>query len=210
MSVWDIVLGGLNGLISAGTSAVNYWQQSDNLKWQKEAQQTVWDREDNAVQRKVADLEAAGLNKNLAPGSPAQASGVVGTEAPQLQQPKLGLDKYLEYQMARNQIAASEAQKNLINQQIDTEMERRENVIKERDVQEWNLAKSKEQGLRTNDTIDTTWNTWRAIANANKDLAKEAGSAIAGAGQKVLRPKRKDRTPEEEEAYRKKYLKGKW
>ena len=40
-------------------------------------------REDNAVQRRAADLKAAGLSKTLAAGGAAQAGPVVATQAPQ-------------------------------------------------------------------------------------------------------------------------------
>lgn len=53
--------------------------RNENFAYQQALQQQIFDREDNAIQRRRADLEAAGLNPNLAAGSAAGAGSVVAT-----------------------------------------------------------------------------------------------------------------------------------
>lgn len=53
-----------------------------NLDYQREYNEQIFAREDNAVQRRAADLEAAGLSKTLAAGSAAGAGG--SAAAPQM------------------------------------------------------------------------------------------------------------------------------
>lgn len=88
------VAGGLANLGSAWASVkgvydnkkvndLNFQLQKENLAYQKDLQNVIFGREDNAVQRRVDDLRKAGLSPTLAAGSAAGAGSVISTSAPQ-------------------------------------------------------------------------------------------------------------------------------
>ena len=76
MAMAEIIAGIVKGAVDSG---YGIYQDQRDFWQQKETQNEIFRREDNAVQRRVADLEQAGLNKNLAAGSGAGA-GAAGIE----------------------------------------------------------------------------------------------------------------------------------
>lgn len=118
----------------------NQWNQRfarEQFDYQKDLNQILMDREDNAVQRRAKDLQAAGISKNLAAGSPAQAatmsagnSGAVANSNMQTQQlQKMDImNGYAQYQMvmAEKELKSVQAiveakREGLIDEQIATE-----------------------------------------------------------------------------------------
>lgn len=108
-SLGSFSLGDMSALSAA---YLNYQNQVDALNWAKEMTYKQWERDDNAVQRRVADLEAAGLSKVLAAGSSAGNTPAMKANAPQLD-----LSAYLQTKQMQNQFATSAAQRSLMNAQ---------------------------------------------------------------------------------------------
>lgn len=107
-----------------------YWQKV-NLFYNMDLQNKIFAREDNAIQRRVLDLQMAGLSPVLAAGSGANAGAAVKTSAPQINPIQYGLEKLKPIQammgliQQKEQIANTVAQNDLIklqqqNSQADT------------------------------------------------------------------------------------------
>lgn len=97
----SIVTGGINAGITAKQNQIanaqndrnyalakdiserNLGLQKSQFQYQQDLQNQIFQREDNSVQRRARDMEAAGLSKTLAAGSGSGAGAIVGQTEPQ-------------------------------------------------------------------------------------------------------------------------------
>lgn len=110
------VLGGAAVASNTLTGYLNYQNQKDVLKWQKDVQRDIFMREDNSITRRVADLEASGLSPVLAAGQGAGTGGAVSVSPPQL---NLGDNAIIAMNLMKQEaeIASARAQEKYIKMQ---------------------------------------------------------------------------------------------
>lgn len=84
----------------------NYHAQQQQYRYQKGLQRDIFAREDNSIQRRVSDLQAAGLSPVLAAGSGAGAGSVVPVKVGQ---------REMNADMAQVVLAMIQQQENLFN-----------------------------------------------------------------------------------------------
>lgn len=126
------VLGGSGSLLGGVTDLLNYYEnkknnernydlQKDKLRYDKNLQREIFNREDNSIQRRVADLTSAGLSPVLAAGSGAGAGSVVATTAPQKTYTPLNSQDRLS-QLAMNAMQLMTMQQNIEQSQSQIEL----------------------------------------------------------------------------------------
>lgn len=113
-------------------NADNLAFQKETLDYQKGTQKETWNREDNAVQRRLADLKAAGLSPALAAGSAASTSAPMQVITPQRGEnkvPAFNVGQVLESIAMMNQFAKSKAETEYIKAQTEASRAQTESTI---------------------------------------------------------------------------------
>lgn len=119
MSVLGAIGAGILGTFQAGVPQFAYSIYQDQrdtayrnsvFDYEKALQKEMFQREDNAVQRRRADLEAAGINPNLAAGQAASAGPVVATSGSSSSRnlpPTDVLSSMVQFQLAKQEIQSA-------------------------------------------------------------------------------------------------------
>lgn len=151
------------GVTNAGGGILQgYWnkkQQEKNLEYQKDLQARIFEREDDSVQRRVADLKKAGLSPTLAAGSGAGAGSVISTQAPQMSGLE-NLGKSIETALVVKNLES-------MNQDISKKIE--ENVLIRKQQHKTDVDALKSEAERRNIDIQS------AIKGLDYQIQKETG-----------------------------------
>lgn len=203
MGLLGDIWSGFTDLLGFGTSAVqtkmnydinqknydlalkNYEFNKDsylqNFEYQKALQQQLFSREDNAVQRRAADLQLAGLSKTLAAGDGAGAGPVVSTSSSSLSAPQRSqvdlLSSALNFAEAQASIRKVNAEaENLLkqNQKMDSDMavnDANVALIKAKTaVEEGNFGLLSLRGQQIQSSIDYTKGLMRKVDEEIKSI----------------------------------------
>nr|QJB19310.1 MAG: DNA pilot protein [Microvirus sp.] len=161
---FESIIGAIAGAGSASTDRIQQQQQYNmNLVMQKEQQlydraqdKLTRDREDNAVQRRSADMQKAGINPLLAAGSPASAGTVSHNTAPQgqyadqsaVRQAAMEAAKTVQDIITQKQnIAQSVAQQKLIEKQQKKVEAETKGIGYDNEIKKLDAANSIETGI---------------------------------------------------------------
>lgn len=162
------ITSGVNAVGSVFSSISNAQAQQKNLDYAKDLQRQVFEREDNAVQRRAADMQKAGLSQTLAAGGGAQAGAVVKTEAPQIHGlENIGdgvsgaVNSYYQIKQAQEQNKLLSKQIDQADEQIKNLQQQNQNMRTERVSKmlensrlAWDLYVSKKLGMKTSDQLN--------------------------------------------------------
>ena len=147
-------LGDVGGFVGAvgnvGIGLLNYGEMRKQNTWQKHAYEYALAREDTAVQRRAADLRAAGLSPVLAAGQGAQTMTPINISAPQADiNPSEIASAAMNMMLQDAEIGRTKEQEKLNAAQSSREKAQRELILKQKEETEHNLGIARKHRIPT-------------------------------------------------------------
>lgn len=198
--IGNLGLGIGNTILQSKSNQKNLDFQKDVFNYQKQLQREIFQREDNAIQRRASDIAAAGGNPATAweSGNGAQAGNIVGVDTPQeanldisnllnssLGQISGGIQQFMQFKINDAQIKRMEADTTLVKAEVITEAIRQKQIEMDTAKSEAEKLKIKAEIETLNYTLDYSINhnlrpgdSNNNIYNSAKDMLSEIMSVI--------------------------------
>lgn len=120
---WDWLnwFGPIGTAINTGLNIGNSILGFANYDYQRAMQSQAWNREDQSVQRKVADLREAGLSPTLAAGSSAQTMAPMRIEAPKVPDISQSMNQIVGFSKAMQDLKMTKSQMEMLELQKENQ-----------------------------------------------------------------------------------------
>lgn len=200
-SVDDMMLQTVPYLGDSITAEKNLEFQKEVFAYQKDLQERIFGREDNTMQRRVADLKMAGLSPVLASGMGAGTGAVVSTVTPQRQRTSVNPLEIFGLLKMKADISRTTAEENLLQAQasktnVDALTSQTQAILNNErsNTERYNRDKAEETGMSTRPSSvgQLVRDLVNTINKRDSDLNKQSrGLQTDRAGRKDLTEKEK-------------------